>query len=99
MKDLFKPAVTMMSAACLSCFTLAACNTQPDEMAEAPVEESAIVDADAPAVGLPEEGQDATPPVARPTGDAPPEGELGSGAEPGQPIEDTGRTPAVRASE
>ncbi|BDI60054.1 hypothetical protein [Qipengyuania nanhaisediminis] len=100
MKDIFKPIVTTMSAASALSLALAACTTEPDEIAEAPVEESNIVDADAPAVGLPEAGQDATPPVARPTGmgDAD-QGELGSGAEPGTDIHDTDRAPAVRAGE
>ncbi|WP_040464498.1 hypothetical protein [Erythrobacter sp. NAP1] len=52
MRNTFKPIMTLMTAACATSFTLAACTTEPDEVAEAPIEESTVVDATAPGVGV-----------------------------------------------
>ncbi len=69
--------------------TLAACTTEADEIAEVPIEESTVIDADAAGVGVPNPHGDASPATARPddvAGAA--DGEIGSGAVPPRPILD-----------
>lgn len=48
------------------CIGLAACNTEPDVIEEAPVEESTVVDATAPGVGAGNPNGDAEPSTAVP---------------------------------
>ena len=77
---------------------LAACETEPNEIAEEPVEEAEVTDADAAAVGMPEsENAENSAETEQPTlgADAVPEGELASDAEPGQPITDAPAAPSA----
>lgn len=90
MRKSFTPAPVLLTAIAASSLSLTACTTEPDEVAETPIDQSAVTDADAPAVGVPEPQGDAMPATAVPEASA--EGampdERGSGAEPTVPIED-----------
>lgn len=95
MRTTFKPLVTIMTAASAACFTLAACTTEADEVAEVPVDESTVVDADAPAVGVPDPNGDADQVTAIPAES----GGMGNGettgAEDYEPVEESGDAPRM----
>ncbi|GMN03526.1 hypothetical protein [Erythrobacter sp. MTPC3] len=85
-----KSAPILLTAIAATSLSLAACTTEPDEVAETPLDEATVTDADAAAVGIPEKQGEASPETAVPEASA--EGampeERGSGAEPTVPIED-----------
>jgi hypothetical protein len=103
MRKTFKPIITIMTATCAVSFTLAACTTEPDESAAAPVDEATVVDADAAGVGIPNAEGDATNVTAVPgdsvyDGETESEGEAPSGAEPTNDIEADSMMPGSRAT-
>ena len=95
----FKPAAAITAIA--ACLTLGACQTEA-EPTELPLSQQEAVDAEAPGVGLSENGDAAySADTDQPTiGEGSVDGEIGSPvAEPGQPITGDADLPANRATE